>query len=549
MAEGLPSIDKPGSRNIWKFAATTVPFLLLAIPSFCLLLSVPPPWRSLDAYNQTVRPPGLVTILLHGPLYDSLIRIPLWFWYFISGSGPVESLVHFIKHTQLTDAGVYSLLVLQHVALWCGAVYLIYPIARTLLLRLFLAACFASQPLFYAFAHCVGSEALSMIVILLLTASGVRLMLHYPDISVRDWIIFTVFLAAASLTRHINNVLAALLPTALILVLIESGLRRLVACRQVIAAAKAQFRKATKVFLMSIATGVIGLMLAMSVSHLLCWRARLPWHSTFGYTFFWRLNFPEAMQSDQRRELLDTIASKSKLPESREMLDLLRTSMDRNKDWEPISFLRGTHSAFSDSEMKFHSEKFDRVLNEIASRFLYPPIAPLRSAALSDFATSTRSTESEIAQFLFVDTDYFFSHRDKMLQCSGLITFREPRDRLTTARELSYFRWWNLLSFRAWSIVGLVLLSSALVADHKRGRENTPVIFFAVSLWIVGMTLMFLNCFMVEVQPRFVLPMMELLLLSLIILCGVLFRGFESPTLRDRVAISDPAMRFRNNRR
>src|SRR5262245_31391101 len=177
MAEGLPSIDKPGSRNIWKIAATTVPFLVLTIPSLWLLLSVPPLWRSVDAYNQTVRPPGLVTILLHGPLYCSLSRVPLWFGYLISGSRPAESLGYFIKHSQLTDAGVYSLLVLQHGALWCGAVCLIYAIARTLLLRLFLAMLFASQPLFYAFAHCVGSEALSMIVILLLAASGVRLLL------------------------------------------------------------------------------------------------------------------------------------------------------------------------------------------------------------------------------------------------------------------------------------------------------------------------------------------------------------------------------------
>ena len=530
MGGPLPGIDKPESRYIRKFSAIILPFLLLTIPSLWLLLLVPPLWRGVDAYNQTVLPPGLVTILHHGPLYCALSRVPLWFGYLISRSGPAESLGYFIKHSRLTDAGVYSLVVLQHAALWCGAVYLIYAIARTLLLRLFLAACFASQPLFYAFAHCVGSEALSMIVILLLAGSGVRLMLHYPDIRVRDWIIFTVFLAAASLTRHINNVLAALLPTALILILFECGLRRLAACQEAVAAANVQFRKATKVCLISIATGVIGLMLAMSVSHVLCWRARLPWRSTFGYTFFWRLNFLKPMQSDQRRELLDTIASKSKLPESREMLDLLRSSMDRNKDWEPSFFLRETtHSALSDPEMKFHSEKFDRVLNEIASRFLYPPIAPLRSAAVSDFATATRSIESEIAQSLFESTDYFFSHRDKMPQCSGLITFREPHDRLTAARELSYFRWWNLLSFRAWSIVGLVLLLLALVADHKRGRENTPVIFFAVSLWIVGMTLMFLNCFMVEVQPRFVLPMMELLLLSLIILCGVLLRGFESP--------------------
>src|SRR5215510_16611363 len=217
MAGGLPSIDKPESRNIGKFAATTVPFLFLTIPSLWLLISVPPLWRGVDAYNPTVRPPGLVTILLHGPLYCTLSRIPLWFGYLISGSGPAESLGYFIKHSQLTDAGVYSLVVLQHAALWCGAVYLIYAIARTLLLRMFLAACFASQPLFYAFAHCVGSETLSMIVILLLAGSGVRLMLHYPDIGARNWIIFTVCLAAAFLTRHINCVLAVILPTTMIL--------------------------------------------------------------------------------------------------------------------------------------------------------------------------------------------------------------------------------------------------------------------------------------------------------------------------------------------
>jgi hypothetical protein len=130
-----------------------------------------------------------------------------------------------------------------------------------------------------------------------------------------------------------------------------------------------------------------------------------------------------------------------------------------------------------------------------------------------------------------VDTDYFFSHPDKMPQCSGLETFREPHDRLTAARELSYFRWWNLLSFRAWSIFGLIVLLSALVVDFKRGGENTSLILFAVSLWIVGMVMVLLNCFFAELQPRFILPMMELLLLSLVILCGAVVRGFESPNL------------------
>src|SRR5215831_5753969 len=528
MDGGLPSIDTPESRNVGKFAATTVPFLFLTIPSLWLLISVPPLWRSVDAYNQTVRPPGLVTILLHGPLYCTLSRVPLWFGYLISGSGPAESLGHFIKHSQLTDAGVYLLVVLQHAALWCGAVYLIYAIASTLLLRLFLAVVFASQPLFYAFAHCVGSEALSMIVILLLAASSVRLMLRYPNIGARDWIIFTVLLAAASLTRHINCVLAAVLPTAMLLVMIERGLRLLGEDQHAIAAAKVQFPKLAKAWLISVATGLIGLILATNVTHLLCWRARTPWRSTFGYTFIWRLNFLETMQPNQRQELLDIIASKCRLPESRQLLDLLGDWMNRNKLWDPGGFIQEAQFALTDPEMKFHSERFDRVLNEIASGFLYPPIAPLRSVAVVDFTAATRSTEGDIVRFLFVHTDYFFSHRDKMPQCSELKTFREPRDRLIAAGELQYFYWWNLLSFRTWSTFGLIVLLSALVVDYKRAGENTPLILFAVSLWVVGMAIVLLNCFFTQLQQRYILPMMELLLLSLIILCGVFFRGFES---------------------
>jgi len=243
------------------------------------------------------------------------------------------------------------------------------------------------------------------------------------------------------------------------------------------------------------------------------------------------------MQPNQRQELLDIIASKCRLPESRQLLDLLGNWMNRNKLWDPEAFIQEAHFALTDSEMKFHSERFDRVLNEIASGFLYPPIAPLRSVAVVDFTAATRSTEGELVRFLFVHTDYFFSHRDKMPQCSELKTFREPRDRLIAAGELQYFYWWNLLSFRTWSTFGLIVLLSALVVDYKRAGENTPLILFAVSLWIVGMAIVLLNCFFAQLQQRYILPMMELLLLSLIILCGVLFRGFAvQPRLLQKCA-------------
>jgi len=235
------------------------------------------------------------------------------------------------------------------------------------------------------------------------------------------------------------------------------------------------------------------------------------------------------MQPAPRQALLNFVASKCRLPESRQLLELLGNWIDRNKHWEPGAFIEEAHSDLSDFEMKVHGEKFDRALNEIASGFLNPPVAPLRSAALSDFTEATGFTEGDIVQFLFVNTDYFFSHRDKMPQCRGLKTFREPRERLTEARQLSYFHWWNLLSFRAWGIFTLIVLLSAFVVDCKRGGQNTPVILLAVCLCIIGMAMGLLNCFFAQLQPRYILPMMELLLLSLVILLGVLFSGYESP--------------------
>src|SRR5256714_13110785 len=111
-------------RNMRKLAATALPLVILATPSLWLLLAVPPLWRDVDAYNQTVLPPGMVTILLHGPLYCTLSRVPLWLGYLVNGAGPAVSLGYFIKHSQLTDAGVFALLLLQHAALCCAAVYL-----------------------------------------------------------------------------------------------------------------------------------------------------------------------------------------------------------------------------------------------------------------------------------------------------------------------------------------------------------------------------------------------------------------------------------------
>src|ERR1043166_2437524 len=202
MGENRQPVDTSELRGVEKIAATAIELLILAVPSFWLIVTVAPLWRDSDAYVQTVFPPGGGTILAHAPLYCILSRVPLWLGYLTSGAGPMVRLGHFIKHTQLTDSGVFALIFVQHAALWGAALFFINTATANLWSRLVLAIFFASHPLFYAFAHCVGSETLSMIIILLLAATGLRIVTRYPDIMMRDWILFGALLCGAILTRH-----------------------------------------------------------------------------------------------------------------------------------------------------------------------------------------------------------------------------------------------------------------------------------------------------------------------------------------------------------
>ena len=525
MAGNSCSIGKTKSHEVRKFFASALPLLLLAAPSLWLMAVVPPLWRDADAYVQTVFPPGASTILSHGPLYCTLSRLPLWFGYLISGAGPAVSLGHFIKHTQLTDTGVFALLFLQHVGLWCAALYFINGVTADLWARLLLAIFFASHPLFYSFAHCVGSETLSMIITVFLAGAGLRIVLRYPAIKMRDWILFGALLCSGILTRHINCVLAALLPITIFLVALGDSLRSLLVQQPLSSTDHFRFAKLGGIWITSIVTGLTALILATSVTHLLCWRAHIHWRSTFGYTFVWRLNFLQRVPPASRDGFISVAASRCQLPESRQLLAMLADWFQRNGPWDPAQFVREARSSLFGSAGKFQDEKFHRSLNEMALALLCPPSAALRSAALDDFIYATQLREADVVQYLFVTTDYFFTHRSGMPQLAQLKTFREPHSELTEAAKQCFFQWWNPLSLRAWSVIASLVLLVAVVINIKFQTGSGQVIVYAATLMVFGMIMVLLNCFLAGIQPRFTLPMMEFLFLSVMILLALIFRG------------------------
>jgi hypothetical protein len=104
----------------------------------------------------------------------------------------------------------------QHLALGLATLHFIAATTRIFWGRLILAAAWAANPLFYSFAHTVGSEALSMILLLLLGVIGLKVAQSSRSVSSKDWLVLGFILWVCILTRHINAVLAALLPVAFI---------------------------------------------------------------------------------------------------------------------------------------------------------------------------------------------------------------------------------------------------------------------------------------------------------------------------------------------
>ena len=136
--------QRPELSRFSRIMAVAVPLLCLATPSFWLMTTVPPLWRDVDAYIQISSSPGPSTILLHGPLYRQLARVPLWIGHRTTGGS--MGFAGFMKDPRLTDAGIYLLLSMQHAGLWLAAFYLLSALSASLLVRVALAIFFASHP-------------------------------------------------------------------------------------------------------------------------------------------------------------------------------------------------------------------------------------------------------------------------------------------------------------------------------------------------------------------------------------------------------------------
>jgi hypothetical protein len=563
----LKSWAASNARLVKLGAAIVIGAVLLA-PSLWMLMVIPPLWRGADAYVQLTYPPNLQTIVLFGPPYCFGARIPLYIGYAIESlraGKPFPTPGFFIRPT-LNDSGVFLLLLSQHVAFFCSAFYFIVLTSRLFWVRLTLAAMWASNPLFYTFAHCVGNEALSMVLLLLAGAIGLTIVQHARDVGWKRWLLFGVLLWLSILTRHINAVLAAVLPLTF-LFLCGYRLTTIPLSRSQLLGRwrRLRMRQELKTATVAVAIGIISIALASVSLRGLCRIADTPYYSTLGYTFLFRLQFLAALSAKERNQLLDQLARNNSSELLKAVIPPLREAFSKPPErWEIDSIppnlgeTEGTmiqqapplkqlmHETFPDGSAVGDVLAFQRKVGQlfkgsamiafdhIARTFLYHPSKPYLTAVRKDFTRSQQITVPMVVDFVFLSTTAYFVAPSFMPEYARLVTFRDksPMQIVRILKTHSYFHFWRSVNHAAVLCFWAANLALLMVLVYMRNKDVAALALYAVALVLVGLLMMLANCLLVDFIARYALPMWELTIASASLLFGKTIESLFSPGRR-----------------
>ena len=127
-------------------------------------------------------------------------------------------------------------------------------------------------------------------------------------------------------------------------------------------------------------------------------------------------------------------------------------------------------------------------------------------------------------------TIFYYSHREAMPGYAALVTFRNKsaEEILGYYKRHSFFHRGKGRSYSVFWFLWLALIL-ILVFVKKKGAHEMAVTYYAVALTVVGLTIMLVNCLLVEFQPRYTLPMWELTIISVTVAFGRIMERWLDP--------------------
>ncbi len=334
-----------------------------------------------------------------------------------------------------------------------------------------------------------------------------------------DWYVFAIALCGCILSRHINLCLAGLLPAVFLISWV--GIRApavLGGARKTDRAAAA--RQLQDAFV-AIAIAVACLATTSALTRNLARNTRLQPHSRIGYTFLWRLHFLNNLSPDSRAALFRQIRARARSTKVRKLVATLEQLYLQGRGLDDGALMQ---KGIEDFQGSLHWQELDRALNELAFLFLWPPTTELLGAAKTDFLAGWKAPPTEISTFLFHTTAYYFANREAMPDCAGLVTFRATSGPqiISIPTQFRYLRLWENLSYHKLLFIWLIALVARLGAERRAKVSRSATTTLAIVLTVLGVVMFAASCLLVDNQPRFRLPMWQLLFLSLCLIAGVM---------------------------
>ncbi len=510
-----------------------VPLLILAIPSLYILVTLPPLWRDSDGFNEiasTFAPKGIIHWLpgycLGGRLivFGGSIAASL-----LGGHGlPYLS----ISITPLSNAGIYALILVQHLFLIFSLFYAVRTFSPSFPMRVLFAVFFALTPWLYIYANCVGSEAFSNPLVYLIAACGWNCF-RAVELERRRVFVYFCLLLAAALTRQINAVLAAGLPIALL-----PFVGRELLLRGAASSADAQSRfRATRRFLLFVVVGLSAIGASLLVQQTMCWMFRVPFRSTFGETFEWRLSYLEQLPEQERNAILARISTKLGDPVVTEALDALNRSLTEGNKWANMFLFYKIDEILVRTglnEMQHRTWQIDLKLNRIATCVLLSGEPHFWQAAWSDVRQSPFFTQTDLAYSPFILTDWLQTQLPypRYGRLRGLSSFRHEPGYYTAAWDrIAYVHLYSGIPMMVMGCLTIAFGGFALVGASQDGVTKSGI-SYAAGMIVVGILISLANCFSTFLAARFYLPVYSLfqigLLLAFSLARNVLMERLES---------------------
>jgi hypothetical protein len=493
--------------------------LILSIPSLYILLTVPPLWRDTDGFNEiasTFAPKGIIHWLpgycLGGRLivFGGSIAASL-----LAGHGmPYLS----ISITPLNDGGVYSLIVVQHLFLVFSLFYAATKLSERFQLRILFAVFFALTPWIYVYANCIGSEAFSNPLVYLIAACGWSC-LRIPELNRRKIAIYFGLLLGAALTRQINALLAACLPIALLPLAGREWILRGPASSLIPGQSRFRYTRRLLIFVM---VGLSAIGSSIVVQQTMCWLFRVPFRSTFGETFEWRLNYLAELPEQERAEILTRIATKLHDPVVTEALEALNQSLNQGEKWKNMFLFYKideilVRSGFN--EMQRRTWQIDLKLNQIATAVLLSGEPHFLKAVWADFKKSPFFTATDLAYPPFILTDWLKTQlaNPRYGRLRELASFKQEDGFYTTAwKRISYLHLFDGIPILAMGCLTIVLSGLALLGISRFPAAELSV-WYAVALVITGLLISLGNCLSTFFGARFYLPVYSLFQMGMLL--------------------------------